>query len=130
MHAVNNGQEYKFLPDQRISNIDAFRDAQIPYARTHDASFYATYGGEHTVDVHAIFTDFGKDPYDPDSYDFAWTDEYLRVMNLAGVKLFYRLGSKIEHSVKKYGTVPPPDFKKMGGYVRFAVRGAWFADVL
>ena len=130
MHAVNNGSEYKFLPDQRISNIDAFRDAQIPYARTHDASFYATYGGEHTVDVHAIFTDFGKDPYDPDSYDFAWTDEYLRVMNLAGVKLFYRLGSKIEHSVKKYGTVPPPDFKKMGGYVRFAVRGAWFADVL
>ena len=39
MHAVNNGPEYKFLPDQRISNIDAFRDAQIPYARTHDASF-------------------------------------------------------------------------------------------
>lgn len=112
MHAVNNGSEYKSLPDQRISNIDAFRDAQIPYARTHDASFYATYGGEHTVDVHAIFTDFGKDPYDPDSYDFAWTDEYLRVMNLAGVKPFYRLGSKIEHGVKKYGTVPPSDFKK------------------
>ena len=49
--------------------------------------FMPTYGGEHTVDVHAIFTDFGKDPYDPDSYDFAWTDEYLRVMNLAGAVL-------------------------------------------
>ena len=33
MHAVNNGPAYKFAADQRITNIDAFREAGIPYAR-------------------------------------------------------------------------------------------------
>jgi len=112
MHAVNNGPVYKFAADQRISNLDAFVDAGIPYARTHDASFYNTYGGEHTVDVHAIFPNFDADPYDPASYDFPMTDEYLKVMDYAGVKCFYRLGSKIEHGVKKYCTLPPKDFHK------------------
>ncbi len=112
MHAVNNGPIYKFAADQRITNIEAFRDAGIPYARNHDASFCSTYGGEHTVDVHAIFSDFDADPYDENSYDFACTDEYLKVIDYAGVKTFYRLGSKIEHGVKKYGTLPPKDFKK------------------
>ncbi len=32
MHAVNNGPVYKFAADQRITNIDAFRDEGIPYA--------------------------------------------------------------------------------------------------
>lgn len=112
MHAVNNGPVYKFAADQRITNIDHFKAAGIPYARTHDASFYATYGGEHTVDVHAIFPNFDADPYDPASYDFIMTDEYMRVMEFAGVSPFYRLGSKIEHGVKKYGTLPPKDFHK------------------
>ena len=88
MHAVNNGPVYKFYSDQRITNIDAYRDAGIPYARTHDASFYATYGGEHTVDVNAIFPDFDADPYDEESYDFTLTDEYLRVIEFAGTKIF------------------------------------------
>lgn len=112
MNAVNNGPVYKFTIDQRITNIDAFREAAIPYARTHDASIYYSYGGEHTVDVHAIFPDFDKDPTDPSSYDFTLTDEYLKVMIYAGVKPFYRLGSKIEHWPKKYGTLPPKDFHK------------------
>ncbi len=112
MHAVNNGPLYKFAGDQRITNIDAFREAGIPYARNHDAAFCNIYGGEHTVDVHAIFPNFSADPYDEASYDFACTDEYIRVCEFAGVKTFYRLGSKIEHGVKKYGTLPPPDFKK------------------
>ena len=112
MHAVNNGPVYKFASDQRITNIDAFREAGIPYARNHDAAFFATYGGEHTVDVHNIFPDFEKDAYDPASYDFAMTDEYIKVCEYAGVRTFYRLGSKIEHGVKKYGTLPPKDFNK------------------
>lgn len=112
MHAVNNGPVHKFSADQRISNLQWFIDAGIPYARTHDAAFYATYGGERTVDITAIFPDFDKDPNDPESYDFVWTDEYLKVMDAAGTKPFYRLGQKIEHGVKKYGTYPPKDFKK------------------
>ena len=112
MHAVNNGPVYKFAADQRITNIDHFIAAGIPYARNHDASFYSTYGGEHTVDVHNIFTNFDADPYDPESYDFVMTDEYIRVCEHANVRTFYRLGSKIEHGKKKYGTLPPKDFNK------------------
>ncbi len=112
MHAVNNGPVYKFAEDQRITNIDSYRAAGIPYARTHDAAFYATYGGEHTVDIHAIFPDFDADPENPESYDFVLTDEYLKVIEFAGTKTFYRLGSKIEHWKKKYGTLPPKDFHK------------------
>ena len=112
MHSVNNGPAYKFADDQRITNIDSYKAAGIPFARTHDASFYDIYGGEHIVDINMIFTDFSKDPTDPDSYDFALTDEYLQVIEKGGAKVFYRLGSKIEHWSKKYNTLPPVDFKK------------------
>ncbi len=112
MHAVNNGPVYKYYPDQRITNVDHFKDAGIPYVRTHDASFNTTYGGEHTVDVHNIFKNFDNDPYDAASYDFRLTDEYLKVIEMGGSKTFYRLGSKIEHWPVKYGTLMPTDFKK------------------
>ena len=113
MHAVNNGPVHKFhVNDQTASNLQRFIDAGIPFARTHDAAFNSTYGGEHTVDVNNIFTDWNADPYLPESYDFACTDNYLRCIDAAGTKIFYRLGSKIEHWVKKYNTLPPKDFKK------------------
>ena len=112
MHSVNNGPAYKFASDQRVSNLESYQAAGIPFARTHDASFCSTYGGEHTVDVNMIFTDFSKDPTDPASYDFDLTDEYLRMVEAGGAKVFYRLGSKIEHWKKKYNTLPPRDFKK------------------
>ena len=112
MHAVNNGPVYKFAEDQRITNIEPYMKAGIPYARNHDAAFYASYGGEHIVDVNFIFRDFDKDPYDPDSYDFELTDEYVKVTEYAGTRTFFRFGSKIEHWSKKYNTLPPKDFKK------------------
>ena len=34
------------------------------------------------------------------------------MIEAAGTKVFYRLGHRIEHEVKKYGTLPPKDFKK------------------
>ncbi len=112
MHAVNNGPVNKFGEEQRISNLRDYKAAGIPYARNHDASFCSTYGINHTVDVDFIFTNFDADPYSPDSYDFACTDEYVRVTELSGAKTFYRLGSRIEHQIKKYNTLPPKDFKK------------------
>lgn len=111
MHGVNNGP-IKAPPDQTRGNYPAYAAAKIPFARTHDSSFQAAYGGEHTVDVTAIFPDFSKDPNDPASYDFVVTDHYLKSIREAGTEVFYRLGQKIEHGVKKYGTVPPPDFAK------------------
>ncbi len=112
MNAVNNGPVYTKNADQDAGNLASYTEANIPYARTHDASFFSTYGGEHTVDVHLIFRDFDADPDDPASYDFQLTDEYMEAIQMAGTKVFYRLGSKIEHESKKYGTVPPPDFHK------------------
>ena len=111
MHAVNNGPK-KAPIEQKCGNFETYRDAKIPYARTHDASFCSAYGGEHTVDVHAIFPDFNKNPYDANSYDFTLTDEYLQTIIDAGTQVFYRLGSKIEHWTKKYGTIVPADFHK------------------
>lgn len=109
MHAVNNGP---VRGGWYGGNFEAYKALAIPYARNHDASFCGSYGGEHTVDVHAIFPDFSKDPYDPESYDFVLTNRYLNTIVDAGAEVFYRLGSKIEHWIKKYGTVPPPDPKK------------------
>ena len=124
MHAVNNGpscsvgehsggwDDSRNVSKIRNGNLEEFKAAGIPYARTHDSSFYTKYGLEHTIDVHAIFPNFDADPYNPESYDFACTDHYLDMIEAGGAKIFYRLGSRIEHEIKKYGTLVPKDFQK------------------
>lgn len=116
MHATNNGPTCSINTwnngDRNGGNVKAFRDAGIPFARTHDASFYYAYGLEHTVDVAFIFPNFDADPTDPANYDFTCTDHYIDMIETAGTKVFYRLGHRIEHEIKKYGTLPPKDFKK------------------
>ena len=76
MHAVNNGPNCTVgsfngtwadhVRDQaqlrRNGNLLEYREAGIPYARTHDSSFFAKYGLEHTVDVHAIFPNLTQIP--------------------------------------------------------------------
>jgi hypothetical protein len=111
MHAVNNGPVVAGK-DQTRGNQEYYRAAKIPYARTHDAAFFSGYGGEHTVDVHAIFPNFDADVNDPASYDFPFTDLYMKQIIDHGTEPFFRLGSKIEHGIKKYGTIMPKDFKK------------------
>jgi hypothetical protein len=91
---------------------EAFREVGFPYIRNHDVSISAGLGGEHAVDISAVFPDFDKDPYDESSYDFDLTDVYIQSVYRVGSKSFYRLGQKIEHWVKKYGSHPPKDFKK------------------
>ena len=108
MHAVNNGP----VISRGITNLKLFQEAGIPFVRTHDSSFFAGYGGEHTVDIPAVFPDFDADPYDEKSYDFDCTDKYLGEIEEGGSAVFYRLGVKIEHTVKKYHIHPPKDFKK------------------
>ncbi|MBQ8163598.1 MAG: hypothetical protein IJZ93_04450 [Clostridia bacterium] len=111
MNAVNNGP-YIARGDQTRGNHRDYQAARIPYARVHDAAFDANYGGEHTVDIHAIFPSFDADVNDPSSYDFPCTDQYMKNIFSVGTKPFFRLGSKIEHGVKKYGTHVPKDFLK------------------
>ena len=72
MHCVNNGPVWSDGVEQVRENFSFFKEAKIPYVRNHDAAFYALYGGEHTVDVHAIFPDFSRDVNDEDAY-FHWT---------------------------------------------------------
>ena len=111
MHGVNNGPSVSGT-DQVRGNQDAYKACRIPYARTHDASFYSVYGGNHTVDIGFIFTNFDADVNNPNSYDFDCTDLYMKQIIDAGAKPFFRLGSRIEHEVKKYNTFPPKDFQK------------------
>lgn len=111
MHGVNNGPVHNRKSD-RYTNFELYKAAEIPYARNHDANFCTSYGGPHTVDISAIFPDFDADPYDENSYDFACTDEYILVTEMAGTKTFYRLGQSIEHQIKKYYIYPPKDMKK------------------
>lgn len=129
MHAVNNGPIYA-RSDQTRGNFALYKAAGIPFARNHDAAFCASYGGEHSVDISAVFPNFDADPTDPASYDFAMTDEYLRTTLAAGTKIFYRLGSKIEHGIKKYGTLPPKDFNKWAVVCEHIIRhfNEGFAD--
>lgn len=108
MHATNNGP----VLFGSVDNSQLFMEAGIPYARIHDSAFFDGYGGEHGTDITGIFPNFDADPYDEKSYDFACTDKYLTAIKEAGMEIFYRLGSKIEHTVKKYGTLPPKDFHK------------------
>ena len=116
MNAVNNGpilELHRENPFANRNNLELYKSMNIPYARLHDAPFFATYGGNHTVDVHLIFTDFDADPYDEKSYDFSCTDQLMKVILMAGTKPFYRLGCSIEgHLPKKYAIYPPKDFKK------------------
>ena len=110
MHSVNNGPVKGSLHTS-MGNYETYSAVNIPYARTHDTSFYAGYGGEHTVDVHRVFRNFDADAGDPASYDFAQTDRYLQSILVAGTKPFFRLGASIEHE-KKVGAYPPSDFQK------------------
>ena len=121
MHCVNNGPQVA-RTDQVRGNFDTYKALEIPYARNHDASFFAGYGGPHCVDIGAVFPDFGRDENDPEAYDFHLTDEYILNTLAAGTQTFYRLGTRIEHETKKYGTLPPPDFHKWARVCEHIIR--------
>ncbi len=111
MHCVNGGP-IKSLVYGGAATMEDFKAARFPFVRNHDVSYCSNFGGEHIVDISAIFPNFEKDAYDEASYDFELTDEYIKRIYEVGSESFYRLGQKIEHWQKKYGSVPPSDFKK------------------
>ncbi len=114
LHGVNNGPNRKKEQDTNmsISNFISFKEAGFPFSRTHDSMYYSGYGLNHTIDVLNIFSDFNKDPYDANNYDFICTDEYIKTIIDSDAEVFYRLGTSIEHFNKKYHSLPPKDFKK------------------
>ena len=121
MNAVNNGP-VGGSADARHGNFAEYRAARIPFARTHDASEYIVYGGDHVADITAMFPNFDADENDPKSYDFAVTDAYLRNMRAAGTEPFFRLGQRIEHAAKRYNVWPPKDFAKWARICEHVIR--------
>jgi len=113
LNATNGGPWHKrHATDQYRSNFTDYKAARIPYSRNHDSAFHSIYGGPYSHDITCIFPNFDADPYDPNSYDFACTDESISTCLDAGTETFFRLGQSIEHQIKKHGTLPPKDFKK------------------
>ena len=90
--------------------IQTFTELDIPYSRLHDCC--GRYGGTYYVDVPNIFRDFDADVYDENSYDFHYTDEYIKGIIDSGASAYYRLGVTIDWGTKKYHTNPPKDYKK------------------
>ena len=123
LNATNGGPYYKrHASDQFRSNFKEYKAARIPYSRNHDSNMLSIYGGPHSHDVTAIFPRFEKDENDPESYDFACTDESILCCLDAGTKTFFRLGESIEHQIKKHATLPPPDFHKWARICEHIIR--------
>lgn len=121
LNATNGGPWYK-RGDKYRSNYEDYKAARIPYSRNHDSAGCMIYGGPYSHDITCIFPDFSKDADDPDSYDFACTDESILLTLDAGTQTFFRLGQTIEHQVKKHGTLPPPDFHKWAEICEHIIR--------
>ncbi len=100
-----------------INNVEAWKEARLPYGRLHDVS----YSDEWLVDVHRIFRDFDADENDPKNYVFEPTDKYLARMFECETEPYYRLGASIEHS-HKFGTYPPKDYLKWARICEHIIR--------
>ncbi len=116
LHCVNNS------PIVLNKDIPSFRDAGIPYMRTHDTAF--AFGGGRYIDIPNIFPNFDADETDPENYDFAFTDAYLKSVVASGTKIFYRLGVTIENNfhIKAYHINPPKDYHKWARICEHIVR--------
>lgn len=80
-----------------VDKTDEFIKAGIPYSRLHDTE--GSMGSGEFVNIHCIFKNFHADADDPSSYNFAATDAYLKCIQKAGTKIFYRLGETIENNL-------------------------------
>ena len=123
MNATNGGPWHKrHTNDQYRSNFKAYKAARMPYSRNHDSQMCGVYGGPYSHDITAIFPNFDADENDPNSYDFACTDESILCTLEAGTETFFRLGQTIEHQIKKHGTLPPKDFHKWARICEHIIR--------
>ncbi|MDD5707363.1 MAG: hypothetical protein PHR35_15680, partial [Kiritimatiellae bacterium] len=110
-----------------IQNDDeAIRALNLTYTRTHDWPHVST--GQRIVDTQHIFPLDHLDPKDPKNYYFDATDEALRLARNIGLKIFYRLGTSIEHTEGvHFNALIPKDFdayaEVLAGIVRHYNKG-------
>ena len=94
--------------------------------RTHDWALWNE--GQRIVDTHFVFPLMHLDAKDPRNYFFKATDEALRLSKDLGLKIFYRMGSSIEHTEGVHFNVfDPEDHAKyaevLAGIMRHYLRG-------
>lgn len=109
MHGTNMGprQGGTSLP---MDFTKEFTEIGIPFARLHDVEY--PYGNNQYIDIHCIFPDFDADETLEESYNFEPTDRYLKAIDDAHCKTFYRLGESIDHYEKQlYVNYPKDPFK-------------------
>ncbi|MBR5241630.1 MAG: hypothetical protein IKV20_00690 [Clostridia bacterium] len=87
-----------------------FCEIGIPLVRLNDVEY--PYGSNQFVDIHCIFPDFSKDPEDPESYNFAPTDAYVRAIRETGADVIFRLGESTDPFPKKLYAKAPADYEK------------------
>ena len=110
----------------RIDATRLFAAAKIPYCRLHDIE--GALGCGKFVDVRNVFPLWDLDENDPASYDFTFTDEYLKRIGACGAEAFYRLGETIDHGYLKAHVRPPEDAAKWARICANIVRhynGGW-----
>jgi len=95
-------------------------------ARTHDWALINP--GQRVVDTHFVFPLMHLDASDPRNYYFKATDDLLNLSRKMGLKIFYRLGTSIEHSGDRhYNILPPDDYEKyaevLAGIMRHYLKG-------
>ena len=115
----------------RLTGRDASKGADVKsmhfmYARTHDWALVNA--GQRVCDTHFIFPLMKLDPKDPSNYYFKPTDEILRRTREMGLKVYYRLGTSIEHTGDVfYNAAIPEDYEKyaevLAGIIRHYTKG-------
>ena len=122
MHAVGQPPYTGGFRKLDFSPIKHLKNANIPYSRLHDVG--GAFGSNRFVDIPNIFRDFDADEFDPNSYDFSFTDSLLEAMNSYGLKPIYRLGVTIENQVqiKALWIHPPKDYAKWARICEHIIR--------
>ncbi len=105
---------------------DMFDRMHFYASRTHDWALWNA--GQRMVDTHFVFPLMHLDPADPKNYYFEPTDEIIKDCVESGVKVFYRMGTSIEHSGgRHFNTLPVEDYAKyaeiLAGIIRHYTQG-------
>ena len=117
-HAVSQGARTRGVNlSQDLSR--EFSEIGIPLVRLHDVEY--PYGSNQFVDIHCIFPDFSKDPEDPESYNFAPTDAYIRAIRDTGADIILRLGESTDPFPKKLYANTPSDLEKWASFCEHIV---------
>ena len=105
-----------------IHNDDnAIKALGMEFTRTHDWALVNA--GQRIIDWHFIFPLEHLDATDPANYVFGPTDHIIELARNAGLKIFYRLGTSIEHTEEAhFNACVPKDFAKVAEVFAGTVR--------